>query len=103
MVKKRLLLITLALVGFGANILAVIWLVPSIIFSPNGTRAWKIIIAYDMLANAATGGDDGETVSARAYKASLNGNKYGCLLCKLLDRLQPNHCENSLNQAGINK
>jgi len=96
MVKKRLLLIVLATVGFSANVLAVAWLVPSILFAPNGSRAWKIIVAYDMLANASTGGDDGETVSARAYKASLNGNKYGCLLCKLLDRLQPNHCENSI-------
>lgn len=94
--KKRLILILLTIVGFCANILAVAWLVPSIIFAPNGSRAWKIIVAYDMLANASTGGDDGETVSARAYKASLNGNKYGCLLCKLLDRLQPNHCENSI-------
>lgn len=97
MVKKRLLLIVLAAVGICSNILAIIWLVPSIIFAPNGSRAWKIIVAYDMLANASTGGDDGETVSARAYKASLRENWYGCLLCKLLDRLKPNHCEDSVN------
>jgi hypothetical protein len=72
------------------------WLIPAILFSPSGTRAWKIIIAYDMLANASTGGDDLETVSARAYKSSLAGNRYGCYLCKLLNWLQPKHCENSI-------
>lgn len=96
--KKRLLLILLVTVGIGANLLAVIWLAPAILFAPNGTRAWKIIVAYDMLVNAATGGDVGETVSARAYRASLGGNKYGCLLCKLLDRLQAKHCENSIKK-----
>jgi hypothetical protein len=93
--KQRLLLITLSIIGFAGVALSVLWLIPSILFSPSGTRAWKIIVAYDMLANSATGGDNGETVSARAYKASLSGNRYGCYLCKLLDWLQPNHCENS--------
>jgi hypothetical protein len=94
--KQRLLLITLSIIGFAGVVLSILWLIPAILFSPSGTRAWKIIVAYDMLANSATGGDDGETVSARAYKASLQGNKYGCYLCKLLNWLQPKHCENSV-------
>jgi hypothetical protein len=94
--KQRLLLITLSIIGLAGVALSILWLIPSIIFSPSGTRAWKIIVAYDMLANSATGGDDGETVSSRAYKASLVGNRYGCYLCRLLDWLQPNHCENSV-------
>jgi hypothetical protein len=94
--KQRLLLITLSIIGFAGVALSILWLIPAIIFSPSGTRAWKIIVAYDMLANSATGGDDGETVSARAYKASINGNRYGCYLCKFLNWLQPNHCEDSI-------
>jgi hypothetical protein len=94
--KQRLLLIILSTIGFAGVVISILWLIPAIIFSPSGTRAWKIIIAYDMLTNASTGGDDGETVSARAYKASLVGNRYGCYLCRLLDWLQPNHCENSI-------
>jgi hypothetical protein len=94
--RQRLLLITLSIIGFAGVALSILWLVPAILFSPSGTRAWKIIVAYDMLTNASTGGDDGETVSARAYKASLVGNRYGCYLCKLLDWLQPNHCKNSV-------
>jgi hypothetical protein len=93
--KQRLLLIMLSIIGFAGVAISILWLIPAILFSPSGTRAWKIIVAYDMLANSATGGDNGETVSARAYKASLSGNRYGCYLCKLLDWLQPNHCENS--------
>jgi hypothetical protein len=94
--KQRLLLITLSIIGFAGVALSILWLIPAIIFSPSGTRAWKIIVAYDMLANSATGGDDGETVSSRAYKESLNGNRYGCYLCKFLDLLQPNHCKDSI-------
>ena len=94
--KKTILLLLLAFIGQLANLIAFPWLVISALISPSGSRAWKILIAYDMLANASTGGDDGETVSARAYEASLQGNKYGCLLCKLLDWLQPNHCEDSV-------
>jgi len=94
--KQRLILIILSLVGFVGVAISVLWLIPAILFSPYGTHAWKIIVAYDMLANASMGGDDGETVSSRAYKASLQGNRYGCWLCKLLDWLQPDHCENSV-------
>jgi hypothetical protein len=94
--KQRLLLITLSMIGFAGVALSILWLIPAILFSPSGTRAWKIIVAYDTLANSATGGDDGETVSARAYKASLVGNLYGCYLCKFLNWLQPNHCEDSI-------
>jgi hypothetical protein len=94
--KKIILLLLLAFVGQVANLVALPWLIASAFVAPNGTRAWKILVAYDMLGNAATGGDVGETISARAYKASLVGNKYGCWLCKFLDYLKPNHCEDSI-------
>jgi hypothetical protein len=94
--KQRLLLITLSIIGFTGVALSILWLIPLIVFSPSGTRAWKILVAYDMLGNATTGGDVGETISTRAYKASLVGNKYGCWLCKFLDYLKPNHCKDSI-------
>lgn len=94
--KQRLLLIVLSMIALAGVALSVLWVVAAIVFAPNGARAWKILIAYDMLTNAATGGDDGETVSARAYKASLTGNKWGCFLCKVLNYLQTNHCEDSI-------
>ena len=94
--KVRLLLILLGFIGILANVIAIPWLIVSILISPYGDRAWIIIKAYDTLANATTGGKLGETISARAYQESLKGNKYGCWLCKVLDWLQPNHCENTI-------
>jgi hypothetical protein len=93
--KQRLLLITLSIIGFAGVAISILWLIPSILFSPSGTRAWKIIVAYDMLTNASTGGDDGETISRRAYLASLKGNRVGCVVCKFLDFLNKDHCKNS--------
>lgn len=97
--KRRLLLIVLMLVGLLGMLITTVWLIVAILASPTGTRVWKIVVAYDTLFNAATGGDVGETVSARAYKASLAGNKYGCWLCKLLDALNKDHCKNSVPQV----
>lgn len=97
-IKRRLLLLILAVLGVVAMLISLVWLLIAIVFSPAGARAWKIVVAYDTLLNASTGGDIGETVSARAYKASLSGNKYGCWLCKLLDYLQKDHCKNSVRR-----
>lgn len=56
----------------------------------------NIAIALDQLINTIFGGKYNETISKRAAKARNAGNKFGCLLCGLLDRIQPNHCSNSL-------
>lgn len=94
--KKRLLLILLGLLGVSANLIAIPWLFVAIIFAPDGTRAWNIILGYDILGNATTGGAKGELISERAYKVSLEGRRWGCLLCKLLNWLDPGHCERSI-------
>lgn len=93
--KKRLLLILLGLIGIAANLIAIPWLLVATLFAPNGNRAWAIIVSYDMLANATTGGSAGETISQRAYQTD---KRWGCWLCKLLNWLQPDHCENSVKQ-----
>ncbi len=59
-------------------------------------RAWKLAVAHDQLANTAFGGDEDETISSRAAKAARNGKRWGCILCKLLDKLSPGHCERSI-------
>jgi hypothetical protein len=93
--KQRLLLFTLGIAGILGTIISTLWLLVSIVFDPYGSRAMKIIKADDMLVNVATGGELGEYVTTRAYQASLQGNRWGCWLCRFLDWLQPNHCENS--------
>ena len=56
----------------------------------------NIAIGIDQLGNAILRGDPDETISSRSAKARNNGKIWGCVLCRLLDWLDPNHCNNSL-------
>lgn len=62
----------------------------------NPARAWRLAVAYDQLANTAANGDEDETISSRAAKARRHGRRWGCLLCRLLDHLDPEHCNRSI-------
>jgi len=59
-------------------------------------RAWTLAVSYDQLANAAFGGHEDETISSRAGKAQRDGRRWGCVLCRLLDRLDAGHCDKSI-------
>jgi hypothetical protein len=52
----------------------------------------NIAVGIDQLGNALLFGDPHSTISARAYVASLKGERWGCVLCGLLSRIQKNHC-----------
>ncbi len=56
----------------------------------------RIAIALDQLLNALFAGSEDETISSRAYKASLGGKRWGCLLCRFLNWLDKDHCKNSV-------
>lgn len=58
-----------------------------------GKYFWNLLVALDQLINALTGGDPDETVSSRAAKSKAKGHLFGCVLCKLLNKLDRNHCE----------
>lgn len=58
-------------------------------------RAWRLAIAFDQLFNAAANGNEDETVSSRAARAQSEGRAWGCVLCRLLDRIDPDHCKKS--------
>ena len=77
-----------------AAILASLWMLIAII--TGSRRAWTIAVAHDQLANAAFGGHEDETLSSRAGKAARQGKRWACVLCRLLDRLDPNHCEKAI-------
>ncbi|AHZ80035.1 hypothetical protein DW66_5659 [Pseudomonas putida] len=62
----------------------------------GSARAQRLAVSFDQLANTALGGDEDETISSRAAKAARNGKRWGCMLCKLLDRFEHKHCENSI-------
>lgn len=61
-------------------------------------KAWRLAKAFDRVANAATGGQDTETISSRAHRAVTEKRRWGCVLCRLLDRFEKDHCKKS---AGI--
>jgi hypothetical protein len=56
----------------------------------------SVLIALDQLVNALFGGYADETVSFRAATARKRGERWGCVLCKLLDWIDPNHCSKTL-------
>lgn len=62
----------------------------------NPTKAWSIALMIDETCNVDANGRINETISERAAKAMFNRRRWGCLLCWVLDRIQPNHCENAL-------
>lgn len=62
----------------------------------NKHRAWRILTGLDVAANAVLNDDKIQTISQRAAIARNDGKKWGCVLCKLLDRIKKNHCDESL-------
>lgn len=58
----------------------------------NAGRAWTIAKAFDRTGNATANGSDEEYISTRAERARKENRRWGCVLCKLLDRVDPGHC-----------
>ncbi|TFW71914.1 hypothetical protein C3Y98_05285 [Methylotenera oryzisoli] len=77
-----------------ANLVAAVWMLCAIISGSN--RALLIAKSFDQLGNATTGGNEDELISSRAAKARKRGEKWACVLCKILDKIEANHCENSI-------
>ena len=90
---RLILLLAVPLMLFG-NAIAWMRFAWSLVFSP--TRAWRIAVGYDQLVNVAANGDEDETISSRAGKAAREGKRWACVFCRLLDRLDPNHCEKAI-------
>jgi len=59
---------------------------------------WNLLIALDQLVNTILAGYPDETVSSRAGTAAKKGRRWGCVLCGLLDRLDPGHCDRSIER-----
>lgn len=76
-----------------AHAVASVWMLLAIL--SGSERAWRLAVSYDQLANTAFGGNEDETISSRAYKASASGRRWGCILCRLLDKLERDHCRRS--------
>lgn len=92
--SSRVILGLLWLLCLVASALAAARMLWAIVSSPP--RAWRLAVAHDQLFNATTNGDEDETVSSRAAKARRAGRRWGCVLCRLLDRIDPGHCDRSI-------
>ena len=95
-IKRRILLLLFLFVGIVGCVLATAWMLLAIVFYPSSQRAWHILIAFDQLGNATSGGSEDETISSRAGRKRKDGRKWACLLCRFLDWFDNNHCENSI-------
>lgn len=90
---KRIYLVAIWLVCIVAGALAAVQMLWSILV--GSPKAWRLAKAFDRVANAATGGNDTETISSRADRAVTEQKRWGCLLCKFLDRFEKDHCKKS--------
>ena len=94
--QRRLLLLVFLVAGVIGCILAIVWMLACIIFMPYGPRPMHIALAFDQLVNASTGGSEDETISSRAGRLRKEGRGWACVLCRVLDALDKNHCEKSI-------
>lgn len=53
---------------------------------------FSLLVALDQVLNALLGGYADETISYRSAKAREQGQRWGCVLCKALDKIDPDHC-----------
>lgn len=90
---ERLKLFALFLLCQVAHVISSIWLLCAII--AGSARAPRIILAYDRVGNAATGGSDKELMTERAHRGCQEGNRWWCALCDLLDIVDEHHCKKS--------
>ena len=60
------------------------------------TYLWNLLVSLDQFINTALGGHPDETISSRAAKSRKRGKRWACILCRILDRLDPNHCEKNI-------
>ena len=60
---------------------------------------WKALVALDIAVNRLFNGRV-ETISSRAGRARASGRVWGCVLCKILDDIQPNHCANAMKKPS---
>lgn len=67
------------------------------------TYIMRVLVSIDQLVNTLFGGFEDESISSRAAKAQLKGKKWGCVLCKILDKIDKDHCKNNIELDEGNK
>lgn len=88
---RRLILLALWILCQILSVLLTPYMVIAILAGTQ--RAKRIVLAYDQLGNAVTGGSENETISSRAYRGTLEGVKTWCILCRFLNWIDTDHCK----------
>lgn len=91
---RRLILLGLWLAALVAVVLALLMSLGQLV--AGSPRAVRVFVGADQALNAAIGGSEDETISSRAGKGARLGIWRYCLLCRLLDHIDPGHCERSI-------
>ncbi|WP_054285752.1 hypothetical protein [Gulbenkiania mobilis] len=92
--KWRLILFGLWLASLLAVVMALVMSLMQLLV--GNRRAVRVFVGADQTLNAALGGSEDETISSRAGKGAKRGVWRYCLLCRLLDLVDPGHCDRSL-------
>lgn len=74
-----------------AGVLVAVRYLWSVLVAPS--KAFRIALMVDEATNAALNGAPDETISHRAADARRRGQRWGCVLCGVLDRINPGHCD----------
>lgn len=61
-------------------------------------RAFRVAVSNDQTLNAALDGSEDETISSRAGKAAREGKRWGCILCRLLNVFDNDHCQKTIEE-----
>lgn len=64
---------------------------------------WNILVSIDQFVNTVFAGSPDESISSRAAKAQIAGKKWGCVLCKILDKIDKDHCNKNIELDEGNK
>lgn len=70
-----------------AAVIASLWMRAAAL--TGSRRAWTLAVAHDQ--QTAFGRHEDETLSSRAGKAARAGQRWACVPCRWLDRLDPEH------------
>jgi len=92
--KVRIVLLALWFVASIGGLLAIVL---GLFHALAGSRhSLRVSVGFDQTVNAAIGGDEDESISSRAGKGQLAKVRHWCVLCKLLDIVQKDHCKLSI-------
>jgi hypothetical protein len=87
---KTLSLMAIWLVCILCACIALPWMLVAVF--THSPRFMQMAYAFDRVGNAVTGGSADEYLSSRANRAQKEGRRWGCILCRLLDKVDPGHC-----------